>query len=392
MSDAIAATREPVNPEEPHESYLDWAASAPIRPVALDAMVDAATRFFGNPTGAHKQAREARRVVDRAREVVADAVGAAPADVIFTGGGTEADNLAIFGTVARHGGVPVCSAIEHHAVLHPVEQLGGRVAPVTADGVIDLDALADLLDPEVSIVSVMLANNETGMIQPLAAVAAVMAEHSPNAVLHTDAVQGFVWLDLVTEAAAAQLISITGHKFGGPKGVGALIVRSGTSITPQIIGGGQEFELRSGTQNVEGIAGFAAAISETVDERDAVNARVTAMRDRLVEGLIAAVPGTIETGVRANKVPGSAHLCFADIESEALLFLLERQGVYASAASSCASGAQEPSHVLAAMGVSRDTAKGSLRLSLGRTTTDTDIDHALAVIPAAITQLKTRGR
>jgi len=170
------------------------------------------------------------------------------------------------------------------------------------------------------------------------------------------------------------------------------VVRNGASITPQIIGGGQEFELRSGTQNVEGIAGFAAAVQATIDERESVNARVGAMRDRLVDGLIAAVPGTVETGDRKGKIPGSAHVCFDAIESEALLFLLERQGVYASAASSCASGAQEPSHVLAAMGVARDQAKGSLRLSLGRDTTDAHVDHALAVIPAAVAQLKGTNR
>jgi len=383
--DAAAASDAP-------EAYLDWAASAPIRPEALEAMVHAATVGFGNPTGAHRQARVARRIVDDARDVVADAVGARPADVIFTGGGTEADNLAIFGTVARHGGRPVCSAIEHHAVLHPVEQLGGTVIGVDASGVVDLDALRAALTDEsaepVSVVSIMLANNETGMMQPLDKVAAVTAECAPRAVLHTDAVQGFVWMDLTATAMDAHLVSITGHKFGGPKGVGALVVRNGATITPQIIGGGQEFELRSGTQNVEGIAGFAAAVQATVNEREAVNARVCAMRDRLVDGLIAAVPGTVETGDRSRKIPGSAHVCFDAIESEALLFLLERQGVYASAASSCASGAQEPSHVLAAMGVSRDQAKGSLRLSLGRTTTNAHVEHALAVIPAAIEQLK----
>lgn len=379
----------------PIEAYLDWAASAPIRPAALDAMVQAAQTCYANPTGAHKQARKARRVVDEAREIVADALGGQPAEVVFCSGGTESDNLAVFGAQRAHGGVPMCSAIEHHAVLHPVEALEGVVLPVDAAGVLDLDAFSAALTANadgagVSVVSVMLANNETGMIQPLGAVAELMDTHAPTAALHTDAVQGFVWLDVADHAQRAHLVSITGHKFGGPNGVGALLIRRGTTISPQTIGGGQEFEVRAGTQNVAGIAGFAAAVQETVKEREQTNARVAQLRDHLVDGLLELVPGAVETGDRERKVAGSAHLIFAGIESEALLFLLERKGVYASAASSCASGAQEPSHVLAAMGVHRDDAQGSLRLSLGRDTTAEEVDRALAVIPPAVNQLLTR--
>lgn len=368
-----------------------------MRPTVVEAMVEA-TQWFGNPTGAHRKAREAMRAVDDAREIVADALGAQPAEVIFCGSGTEADNLAIFGALNRtDAAVPVCSAIEHHAVLHPVEHLGGRVIGVDDLGQLDLDDLAGSLGPEVAVVSVMTANNETGVIQPLDDVVECVKERAPNALVHTDAVQAFPWIDVAAATPHVDLISISGHKFGGPKGVGAMVVRRGSGLHSQILGGGQEFDLRSGTHNVAGIVALGAAAAAMVDERAAVNDRVGALRDRLADELRRKVPDTTETGVtetadgtdRSLKVAGSCHLCFADIESEALLFLIEREGVFASAASSCASGAQDPSHVLAAMGYSRELAGGSLRLSLGYGSTDADVDHALAVIPAAIDQLRS---
>lgn len=370
-----------------------------MRASAVEAMVEA-TRHYGNPTGAHRHARAARRVVDDARELIGDALGAHPSEVIFTGGGTEADNLAIFGSCsAEH--VPVCSAVEHHAILHPVEHLGGPVVGVDALGQLDLDQLTQVLtaagsaQAPVAVVSVMLANNETGVIQPLGPIAALVREHAPDALVHTDAIQAFQWLDVGAAAQSADLVSITGHKFGGPKGVGVLLVRKSAKIAAHILGGGQEFELRSGTHNVAGIAGLGAAVAETVRERDEVARRVAALRDRLADGLIAAVPGTIETGVttpgdRSGKVAGACHLCFEGIESETLLFMLERAGISASAASSCSAGAQDPSHVLAAMDYSRELAGGSLRLSLGYGSTDADVDHALSIIPPAVEQLRER--
>jgi cysteine desulfurase len=378
-------------------AYLDHAATTPMRPEALAAMTAVQTDHYGNPSGAHRLARDARRVLEDAREVMAAALGAQPREVVFTGGGTEADNLAIFGVARRRAGaggpaVAVCTAVEHHAVLHPVEALHGRVVGVDARGQVDLDALAAALDDTVAIVSVMLANNESGVVQPLAAVARVVRAHAPGAVLHTDAVQAFPWLDVATLAADAQLISVSAHKFGGPKGVGALVVRDGVTIEPLLLGGGQERDLRSGTQNVAGIAAMAAAARATVQTRAATVARVGALRDRLADGLRAAVADVHESGVagtdRAHKVAGSCHLCFGGLESESLLFLLERAEVYASAASSCASGAQDPSHVLAAMGVPREVAQGSLRLSLGWPSTDADIDLALQAVPAAVAQLR----
>lgn len=382
---------------EAEETYLDWAASTPMRPEALAAMMQAAQDGYGNPTGAHHRARVGRRIVDDARDQVADAMGAQPSEIIFCGSGTEADNLAIFGTHAVRGGNVACSAAEHHAVLHPVEYLGGTVIGIDHVGQLDLDQLRSIANDDLAVVSVMLANNETGVVQRLEVIRAILDEHAPNALLHTDAVQAFPWLDVAELAAPADLISLSGHKFGGPKGVGVLVVRSDATIKPQILGGGQEFELRSGTHNVAGIAAFGVAAELMSNERAQVVEKVATLRDRLVNGIKQVLPDTIESA-RDNigggddsdvaKVAGSAHVCFPGIESEALLFKLERVGIYASAASSCASGAQDPSHVLAAMGYPRELAAGSLRMSLGFGTTDADIDRALAIIPECVQTLR----
>ncbi|MFT4989102.1 MAG: cysteine desulfurase [Acidimicrobiales bacterium] len=378
---------------ESEETYLDWAASTPMRPEALQAMVQAAQDGYGNPTGAHHRARVGRRIVDDARDQVADAVGAEPSEVIFCGSGTESDNLAIYGAHATNGGHVACSAVEHHAVLHPVEHLGGTVLGVDSAGQLDIDQLRSIANEDLAIVSVMLANNETGVVQRLDEIRAVLDEHAPKALLHTDAVQAFPWLDVAELAAPADLISLSGHKFGGPKGVGVLIVRSHAHIKAQILGGGQEFELRSGTHNVAGIAAFGVAAQMMATERAQVVENVGALRDRLVRGIMQLLPDTIESARQVDdaaveKVAGSAHVCFPGIESEALLFKLERVGIYASAASSCASGAQDPSHVLAAMGYPRELAAGSLRMSLGFGTTDADIDRALSIIPECVQTLR----
>ncbi len=380
-------------------AYFDHAASTPVHPEAVDAMRDYFDGCYANPTGAHRMAREARRATDDVRDILADALGARPGEIVFCGSGTEADNLAVFGAAAGAGGTVVCSATEHPAVLRPTEGLGGRVVGVDRDGALDLDALATALDADVRLVSVMLANNETGVICRLDEVAEVVARHAPDALLHTDAVQAFPWLDVATLAAPADLISISAHKFGGPKGVGALVVRDGVALQAQMVGGGQESERRSGTPNVTGIIGMGRAAEITVASRAEVVARAGRLRDRLADGLRALVGGVTESGVRpavgtgapvdrSAKVAGSCHLCFEGIESEALLFLAERGGVYASAASACASGAEHPSHVLAAMGYPRELAQGSLRLSLGVASTSEDVDTALAVLPAAVAQLR----
>jgi cysteine desulfurase len=350
--------------------YLDHAATTPLRPVARDAMLPWLEDRFGNPSGGHRVAQAARKAIDDARDVVADCLGCEPRQVVFTGGGTEGDNMAIFGATN-----PVCGATEHHAVLHAVERAGGRTVPVLADGRIDASAIP----ADASVVSVMLANNEVGTINQLPAV---------DAVLHTDAVQAVTWLDVADAAQSADLVTVTGHKIGGPQGTGALVVRGKARLTPLIVGGGQEQERRSGTHDVAGIVGFAAALRACTDTRSETVERVGKLRDRLADGLLASVPGTIESGDRDTKVAGICSLLFDGIESEALLFLLDDAGLCATAASSCASGALEPSHVLAAMGVPREVAQGSLRLSLGWCSTDADVDLALDVIPRAVAQLR----
>jgi cysteine desulfurase len=374
-------------------TYLDHAATTPLRPEAFDAMRPWLTGAFGNPSGGHRVAREARRAVDEARETVADVLGCAPGELVFTAGGTEADNLAVAGVVvaARRAGAPtvaLCSAVEHHAVLHAVEAEGGHVVGVDTDGMIDLDALADAVGPDTVLVSVMLANNEVGTIQDLDAVAAVVAERAKGAVVHTDAVQAAPWLDVATRAARAQLVSVAAHKFGGPQGVGALVVRKGVRLSPILRGGGQEREMRSGTHNVAGIVGMAAALAATAADRDVASAATARRRDRLVARLVASLDDVVETGAGTPRLPNIAHLRLAGVDNEALLVLLDDADVCASAGSSCASGALEPSHVLAAMGVGREDARTALRLSLGRTTTDADVDHGVEAVVAAARRLR----
>ncbi|GAC1531845.1 MAG: cysteine desulfurase family protein [Acidimicrobiales bacterium] len=373
--------------------YLDHAATNPLRGEALEAMLPWLTVSFGNPSGAHRFARAARQAVDEARESIAADLGCRPGEVVFTSGGTEADNLAILGFAAsaRSHGSPsgiVCSAIEHHAVLHAVAAAGGQTVGVDGEGRLRADLLASTIGPDTGLVSMMLANNEVGTITDLGAVAAQMQQHAPLAILHTDAVQAAAWLDLTIEAQPASLVSVAAHKFGGPQGVGALVVRRGVRILPQVLGGGQERDLRSGTHNVAGIAGMAAALRASVEDRDAAWSRVAGQRDRLVRAVTGAVEGVLETAPGARRLPNIAHLRISGVENESLLMLLDDLDVCAAAGSSCASGAMEPSHVLAAMGFSRDEARSALRLSLGRATTDTEIEQAASAIASSVTRLR----
>jgi cysteine desulfurase len=370
--------------------YLDHAATTPMREDAVAAMLPFLTERYANPSGSHRFARDARRAVDEARDAVADVIGCRPGEVVFTGCGTEADNAAILGVVARRGGRAVCPAAEHHAVLHAVERAGGTVVAVDAAGRVDLAALEAALGDDVTVVSVMAVNNEVGAINDLAAVSELVRRRAPGAALHTDAVQAASWLDLRTLWPHVDLLSLSAHKFGGPKGVGVLAAREGIVFDPLLVGGGQERERRSGTHNVAGIVALAAALTATDAEREAEYARIGALRDRLVAGLVAGVPGLRETVPPAAKVAGSAHVLVDGIESESLLYLLDEAGVCASAASACASGAMDPSHVLAAMGIDRTWAAGSLRLTLGRTTTAADVDDAVAAITSAVATLRER--
>jgi cysteine desulfurase len=369
-------------------AYLDHAATTPMRPDAVAAMLPHLGEDFGNPNGSHAVARRARIALEEARDTVAALLGCEPGEVVFTAGGTEADNTAIAGAVRRHGGRAVCPAAEHHAVLHVVEHLGGTVVGVDAHARVDRDQLAAALGDDVTVVSVMTVNNEVGSVAPLAEIAALVRERAPRALLHTDAVQGFAWLDLASAAHDFDLLSLSAHKVGGPKGVGVLVQRRVAELEPLLLGGGQEQDRRSGTQNVAGAVAMAAAMEITADERSAAVARVEKLRDRLVDGLSAELDGVVEVVPRDARIAGSAHVCFDGVESEALLFLLDRAGVCASAASACASGAMDPSHVLAAMGVSKELAAGAIRFSLGWSSTEDEIDHALAAVPAAVRQLR----
>ena len=373
-------------------AYFDWAATAPMRPQAFEAMLPFLTTSYGNPSGSHRLARRATLALDDAREVVAAALGVLPGEVVFTAGGTEADNLAISGVLAATGGRAVCSAVEHHAVLDVVHHQGGTVVPVDATGLIDLDRLEAALTDDVRVVSVMAVNNEVGTVQPLRRVTRMVSKRAPQAVVHTDAVQGIVWTDVAATAKHAQLISLSAHKFGGPQGVGALAVRAGTPLRAQLLGGGQERDRRSGTQNVAGIVAMAAALQQTVAERDDSVARVGALRDRLLDELALRIEGLRETVPRTTRHAGNAHVMIDGIENEALLFLLDRAGICASAASACASGAVEPSHVLAALGHNRQAAATAVRFTLGWGSSDHDVDRLIEALPPAVAQLRERTR
>ncbi|NLA35775.1 MAG: aminotransferase class V-fold PLP-dependent enzyme [Actinobacteria bacterium] len=379
--------------------YLDHAASTPMRAVARAILADPDDLGAANASGSHRAARRARALVDDARERLAELLAVNPGDVVFTSGGTESDNLAVFGRAAAVPGLVLCSAIEHPAVLEAVERVGGERVAAGGDGRMDLDALEARLrravegaEP-VSLVSVMALNNEVGSIQPVVEAAELVRSLAPSAAVHSDAVQALPWIDLRSIGAAVDLLSLSGHKFGGPQGVGALVIRSGTRLVAQHVGGGQEREWRSGTLNVAGIAAMVAAAVETDGQRKAETARLARLRDRLVGTVRAGIGDALWTGERIGLdrlAAGFAHFCFDGIEAEALLFLLDSDGVCASAASACASGAQHPSHVLEAMGLTRETARGSLRISLGHTTTETDIDAAAASIVAAVERLRSR--
>jgi cysteine desulfurase len=375
-------------------AYLDHVASTPMRPEARAAMVDVLDRLPGNPSGQHHEARAARRALDDARDVVADFVGSEPGDVVFTSGGTEADNLAVSGVARATGGRPLCLATDHHAVINPTLAAGGRTVGVDVSGVVDLDDLARALTESdaaaVALVSFALANNEVGTLQPVDDLVATVRRLAPDAAVHTDAVAAAAWTDLRASAVQADLLTLSGHKVGGPKGIGALVVRGGVEVEPLVRGGGQERERRPGTQDVAGAVAFAAALAATEADRAVRTSRTLGMRDTLIGALRAVDPAIEVTGAGGSRVANIVHVCVPGVERESLLFRLDEEGIAASAGSSCASGALERSHVLEAMGVSEHLAEGALRISLGWSTSDGEIERALAVIPAVIRDLRAR--
>lgn len=381
--------------------YLDHAATTPLRPEALEAFA-AELALVGNPSSQHTSGRRARRVVEESREAVAAALGVRAGDVVFTSGGTEADNLAVLGLYrARRAEDPrrvrvLASAVEHHAVLDPVEHLGRaegadvRWLPVDGLGRLDLAALeAELVDgaDRIALVTVMWANNEVGTVQPVAEIAALCAEHGVP--FHCDAVQAVG--SLPVDACAVDSLALSAHKIGGPVGVGALVLRRGLSPVPLAFGGGQEREIRSGTVDVAGVAALAAALTASLADLDVRTRRVRSLRDSLVEQVLAGVDGVVRNGDPVDCLPGIAHLSFEGCEGDSLLLLLDAAGVECSRGSACSAGVPQPSHVLLAMGVDPVAARGSLRLSLGWTSTEEDVERLVEALPAAVARARRAG-
>ncbi len=380
----------------PEPIYLDHAATTPVRPEVVEAMLPYFTERYGNPSSIYGLGREARQALDRARDTVADILGCRPAEVLFTSCGSESDNLAIKGVAYAcrdRGNHIITTQVEHHAVLHTCEWLeryaGFEVTylPVDRYGVVDLAALEAALTDRTVLVSVMLANNEVGTIQPIRAIADLVR---PRGIfLHTDAVQGGGALPLDVEALGVDLLSLSGHKFYAPKGVGILYVRQGTPLLPQMQGGGQERNRRAGTENVPYIVGVATALRLAVEELPSTTARLTYLRDRLIQGVLAKVPGAHLTGHPTERLPNNASFVFEGVEGEALLLSLDQQGICASTGSACTSGSLEASHVLKAMGLPTVLAQGSLRLSLGHSNDEDQIDRVLEALPGAVERLRS---
>jgi cysteine desulfurase len=377
--------------------YLDHAATTPVDERVVEAMLPYFTARPGNPSSIHQAGRAALEALDDARETVAAVLGASRKEIIFTGGGSEADNLAIKGVAlaqrqAGKGAHVITSAIEHHAVLHAVEYLATfgfeiTVLPVDSDGLVRPGDLCAALRPDTVLVSLMYANNEIGTIQPLSELGAICREHGVP--LHTDAVQAAGSLALNVDALNVDLLTLAAHKFYGPKGVGALYVRRGIPLLPQINGGGQERRRRAGTENVAGIVGMATALRLAEERRAAFAADSAALRDRLIAGVLRQIPYSSLNGHPARRLPNNVNIAFEFVEGESVLLLLDQQGIAASSGSACTSGSLEASHVLLALGVPYERAIGSVRFTLGTSTTASEIDDLLGILPPLIARLRS---
>lgn len=373
--------------------YMDHAATTPVRPEVWEAMLPYFSTEFGNPSSVYSWGRSARKALDSARDKVAALLGASASEIVFTSGGSEGANLAIKGVAwadQNKGKHIITSAIEHHAVLDTVlwlETQGFEVTilPVDEYGLVDPAQVEAALRPDTILVSIMHANNEVGTIQPISEIGALV--HARGVRFHTDAVQTAGALDLNVDALNVDLLSISAHKFYGPKGVGALYVRKGVRLHPLIHGGGQEKRRRAGTENVAGIVGLAKAFELAQEEREAESARLQKLRDRLIEGLLQ-IPHTRVNGSLERRLPNNVSVCFEFIEGESLLLNLDLRGIAASSGSACTSGSLDPSHVLLAMGLSHEIAHGSLRLTLGRENTEADVDFVLQEIPGIVERLR----
>lgn len=372
--------------------YLDHAATSPLREEVLEAMLPYYRERYGNPSSLHSPGREARAALFTAREKTALALGAGPDEIFFTSGGTEANNIALKGTAQRQKGKRhfITSSIEHHAVLDVCKELaddGFKVTflPVDRFGTVDLETLKRALTPETFLISIMTANNEVGTIEPVAAIGALARER--GILFHTDAVQAAGQIPLNVQEMNIDLLSLSAHKFNGPKGVGALYVRKDIPVTPLYRGGGQERNLRPGTENVAGIVGMGRALELAVEEMPQKRRNLQALRDRLIKGLLE-MGNVVLNGHPAARLPGNVNVSFDYIEGEALLLGLDLEGIAASSASACTSGSPEPSHVLMAMGLGPQIARGSLRLTLGRGNSDADVDYLLAVMSPLVERLR----
>ena len=382
-----------------HRIYLDHNATTPPGDAVVERMAAALREQFGNPSSVHHFGQQAKAALDEARSAVAALIGADPSEVIFTSGGTESDNFAIRGvaealevTGRKH---LVASAIEHEAVLNTLKALARRgwkttLLPVDDSGIVRVEALEAALTDETVLVSVMHANNEIGTIQPVADLA--RAAKARGALMHTDAVQSAGKIPIDVKALGVDLLSLSAHKFYGPKGVGALWVRRGVRLQAPITGGKQERSRRAGTENVAGIVGMGVAARQALAKMDAEAARLGALRDRLENGILGAVSGTAVNGTRAVRVPNTTNISFDRIEAESLLIALDLAGVAVSTGSACSSGTLEPSHVLKAMGLPAHRTQNSIRFSLGESNTEADVDRVIAVLPGIVEKLRSLTR
>ena len=377
--------------------YLDNAATTPVRPDVLEAMLPYLGKdAFGNPSSAHRFGRAARAGIEEAKRTIAEALGAEPGQVIFTSGGTEADNLAVIGAAlaARDQGRPfrvAVSAIEHKAVLaaaHAVRHLGGEeiILPVHASGIVDEGALTDALGRGVAAVSVMWVNNEVGVVQPVARLAARCRE--AGVCFHSDAVQAFGKLPVSLADVGCTLLTISGHKIGAPKGIGALLVRDRHAVEAIIHGGGQQFGIRPGTENVPGIVGLAKAVELAADEQGDLAPCVRSLRDELERRLLEVVPDAVINGWQAERAPHVCNVSIPGTDSEALLMHLDLAGIACSSGSACSTGAVEPSHVLTAMGVPRELGVAALRFSFGKDNTVEDVEAVVAALPKIVEKVR----
>lgn len=375
--------------------YLDHNATTPLDPEVLAAMTPFLAEGFGNPSSLHAWGREARQPLERARATIARALGTADKDtVVFTSGGTEADNLAVMGVALaqeKRGRHVILSSVEHHAVLNAAAHLGRQGFEVTrlcvdSQGLLDPDHVRRAIRPDTVLVSLMYGNNETGVLFPIASVGRICRERGVT--FHTDAVQSFGKLPLDVETLCVDLLSLSGHKTHGPKGIGALFIRRGTRMQPLLHEGAQERSRRAGTESVAAAVGLARATELSLQDQAGNGKRMADLRDRLERGVMAALPGVLRNGHPTERLPHATNLAFAGVEAESLILALDLAGIGASSGAACSSGSLEPSHVLAAMGLPRERVLSSVRFSLGRTTTREEIEHVLEILPPIVARMR----